>query len=80
MDLHLERMLKMQGHLDVPSASRVMEINPSHSLIKNLLSLKKPAKKKSVEEMAHLLLDQARIIEGDPVADPTAFSQRLNSF
>ena len=80
MDLHLERMLKMQGHLDVPSASRVMEINPSHSLIKKLADLvKKPAKKKSVEEMAHLLLDQARIIEGDPVADPTAFSQRLNS-
>ena len=40
---------------------------------------RKPAKKKSVEQMAHLLLDQARIIEGDPVADPTAFSQRLNS-
>ena len=80
MDLHLERMLKMQGHLDVPSASRVMEINPSHSLIKKLADLvKKPAKKKSVEEMAHLLLDQARIIEGDPVADPAAFSQRLNS-
>ena len=80
MDLHLERMLKMQGHLDVPNATRVMEINPSHSLIKKLAELaNKPAKKKSVEEMAHLLLDQARIIEGDPVADPTAFSQRLNS-
>ena len=41
MDLHLERMLKMQGHLDVPSASQVMEINPSHSLIKKLAERKK---------------------------------------
>ena len=80
MDLHLERMLKMQGHLDVPSATRVMEINPAHPLIKKLSEVvDKPAKKKPIEEMAHLLLDQARIIEGEPVSDPTAFSQRLNA-
>ena len=80
MDLHLERMLKMQGQLDVPSATRVMEINPAHPLIKKLSELvKKPAKKKSVEEMAHILLDQARIVEGEPVKDPAAFSQRLNT-
>ena len=80
MDLHLERMLKMQGHLDVPSATRVMEINPAHPLIKKLSEVvDKPAKKKSIEEMAHLLLDQARIIEGEPVSDPAAFSQRLNA-
>jgi molecular chaperone HtpG len=80
MDLHLERMLKMQGHLDVPSASRVMEINPAHPLIKKLSELvNKPAKKKSVEEMAYILLDQARIVEGEPVIDPAAFSKRLNS-
>ena len=80
MDLHLERMLKMQGRLDVPSATRVMEINPAHPLIKKLSELvKKPAKKKSVEEMAHILLDQARIVEGEPVKDPAAFSQRLNT-
>ena len=80
MDLHMERMLKMQGHLDVPNATRVMEINPTHPLIKKLSEVAdKPAKKIAVAEMAHLLLDQARIIEGEPVSDPTAFSQRLNT-
>ena len=29
-------------------------------------------------DIAHLLLDQARIIEGEPPLDPTAFAQRLS--
>jgi molecular chaperone HtpG len=32
-----------------------------------------------VEDAAWLLLDQARIIEGEKVPDPAAFSRRLNS-
>ena len=35
-------------------------------------------KKENLNNMAHLLLDQAHIIEGEAVSDPTAFSQRLN--
>ena len=31
-----------------------------------------------VEEAAHLLLDQARIVEGEPLPDPAAFSRRLS--
>jgi len=80
MDLHLERMLKLQGHMDIPTLSRVLEINPAHPLIKKLTAaVDKPAKKKSVDDMAHLLLDQAKIIEGEPVTDPASFSQRLNA-
>jgi molecular chaperone HtpG len=30
--------------------------------------------------MAHLLLDQARIIEGEPVPDPGAFSRRMSRY
>jgi len=29
-------------------------------------------------DAAHLLLDQARILEGDPVPDPAAFARRLS--
>jgi molecular chaperone HtpG len=80
MDLHLERMLKMQGHMNVPSATRVLEINPAHALIKKLTqAVDKPAKKQTLDDMAHLLLDQARIIEGEPVNDPAAFSRRLDA-
>ena len=80
MDLHLERMLKMQGQMEVPTVARVLEINPAHPLIIKMSEVvNKPAKKTTLNDMALLLFDQARIIEGEPVSDPAAFSQRLNS-
>ncbi len=79
MDLHLARMLKQQGQMDVQDSSRILEINPTHSLIKKLAaSTDELSKKENLNNMAHLLLDQAHIIEGEAVSDPTAFSQRLN--
>ena len=32
----------------------------------------------SIDDAARLLLDQARIIEGEPLPDPTAFAQRMS--
>ena len=32
------------------------------------------------DELARLLLDQARIVEGEPIPDPGAFSRRMSSF
>ena len=79
MDLHLERMLRQQGHMNVPSATRILELNPSHPLIKKLTGLvDQPADGEILDEAARLLLDQAKILEGDSIADPAAFSRRLN--
>jgi len=80
MDLHLERMLRRQGHMKVPTAVRILEINPAHALIKALAEMTDNlAKKAEIADAAHLLLDQARIIEGEALADPVAFSARLNA-
>ncbi len=79
MDLHLERMLRQQGHMNVPSATRILELNPSHPLIKKLTGLvDQPADGEILDETARLLLDQAKILEGDSIPDPAAFSRRLN--
>ena len=32
-----------------------------------------------MEEAARLLLDQAHILEGEPVADPAGFAKRLSA-
>ncbi len=80
MDLHLERMLKMQGHMQVGASKRILEVNPSHPLIRRLTKLvDDPANDETVSEMAHLLVDEARIIEGEQIANPSAFTKRLNS-
>ena len=77
LDMHLARMLKQQGQLG-DLAPRVLEINPRHALIR---SLARRATEKgaadALEDAAHLLFDQARIAEGEPVPDPAAFSRRL---
>ncbi len=78
MDLHLERMLKSQGHMDVPTSARVLEINSTHDLIKQLSVLTDDlTRKEDLQHMAHLLLDQARILEGEALPDPASFSRRL---
>ncbi len=79
MDLHLERMLRQQGHMNVPSATRILELNPGHPLIRKLTGLvDQPVDGEILDEAARLLLDQAKILEGDSIADPAAFSRRLN--
>jgi molecular chaperone HtpG len=79
LDMRLERMLKAHGQLDKAS-SRILEINPRHALIKALVARAKQAgAADALADAAHLLLDQARIVEGDPVPDPVAFAARLAS-
>ena len=79
MDLRIERMLKQHNQLE-QSFKRILEINPRHVLVKSLAeSVGKGGAGEKVEDAAWLLLDQARIIEGEQVPDPVAFSRRLNS-
>ncbi len=78
LDMHLERLLKQQHQLDHTS-SRILEVNPGHALVKALAGqVGKDGSGQLVEDAAWLLLDQARIIEGEPLPDAAAFSQRLS--
>lgn len=78
MDLHLERMLKAHKQLDEES-KRVLEINADHGLITKLANLAKADGVDAVRDSAFLLLDQALIIEGEPLPDPAAFARRLST-
>jgi molecular chaperone HtpG len=79
MDMHLERLLKAHRQLD-DTAKRILEINPSHRLIERLAaSVGEAGASDALSEYAWLLLDQARIVEGEPLADPPAFARRLAS-
>ncbi len=78
MDMRLERMLRMHKQLGAAAAKRILEINPRHALIAKLNSaVGKPEQAHALDDMAHLLLDQARITEGEAVPDPAAFARRL---
>ena len=88
MDMHLERLLKQHNQIDQAS-TRILEINPKHALIQRLaaeLETQGAVAADStegdalppLEEAARLLLDQARILEGEPLPDPSAFGRRLS--
>ncbi len=80
LDLNLERMLKQHGQMQAAASTRILEINPTHDLIRGLTGLVDNAGKQGdLADMAHLLFDQARIIEGHPIPDPVGFSQRFNA-
>ena len=76
IDLHLERLLKQHGQT-VPKATRILELNPRHPLIAKLAESLRGGGGDRASDMAHLLLDQARIVEGEPLPDPAEFSRRL---
>ncbi len=80
MDIRLERFLVEQKQL-LQSAAKILEINPQHPIIKALSDrIQQHACAPEVEDTVWLLLDQARILEGEEVADPAAFSRRLSNF
>lgn len=76
MDMHLERLLKQHNQLDSTGA-RILEINPKHDLIKALAE--QATSGSDLNDAAHLLLDQARILEGETLPDPASFAQRMAS-
>lgn len=80
LDLRLERFLKQHSQLDKLS-KRVLEINGQHELTRRMAGMSTDeAGGVQFDELARLLLDQARIVEGEPIPDPGAFSRRMSSF
>ena len=80
MDMRLERFLKQHQQLDELS-KRVLEINPKHALIRQMAARAAAAEEEqALGDLAELLLDQARIVEGEPLPDPGGFSRRLSAF
>ena len=79
MDIHLEKLMRQHKRLDKES-KKILEINPSHDLIKSLGKIVLNSKDKLiVSDVSHLLLDQARIVEGEMPLDTKGFTEKLSS-
>ena len=77
IDIRLEQLLRQHNQLN-EQVSRVLEINGKHPLITALAGLAGvDGGGTKVSDAAWLLLDQARILEGEPLPDPTAFIRRM---
>ena len=72
---NLARMLKAAGQ-NAPDAKPILEINPSHKLVKRLESETTDA---LFADLALVLFDQAMLAEGGTLNDPASFVKRMNS-
>lgn len=78
VDIHMQRLLKKsQGYEALHR--HILEINAAHPVILKLRDMvANDALSETVSDTAFLLLDQARIIEGEPLKDQAAFVRRLS--
>jgi molecular chaperone HtpG len=73
-DLQMQRLLRRAGRAGVMPAP-ILEINPRHPLIAALAT--RLAAGEAVDEHARLLLDLARVQDGDAPQDPAGFARRV---
>jgi molecular chaperone HtpG len=73
-DLQMQRMLRRAGRAG-GAGLPVLELNPRHPLIRKLAA--GVATDTTLDETAGLLLDLARVQDGDTPRDPAAFARRV---
>lgn len=77
VDMYMERVLRLHQKYEQEDNKPVLEINPTHTLIKKLSETQDD---KKIEDTSFLLLDQAKIIQGENIDDPTSFARRMSDY
>ena len=73
IDINMEKLMKMHNQ-KTPASKKILEVNPSHPMIVNLANnLTKVDHKK----MSNLLLDQANILDGNILSNPSGYLENL---
>lgn len=81
MSIHLERLMRNHQQQTAFASSRILEVNPYHPLIIKLAdSMFDDKERPTVEEVCRLLLDQAKISEGEAISDSSFFSEKLSDY
>jgi molecular chaperone HtpG len=75
MDRQLEKILAGAGRISA-GTKPVLEINPRHDLVVALAAAD-ANDKTAREDAVRLLFDEAKILDGEAIADPQAFAERL---
>jgi molecular chaperone HtpG len=71
----MREMMRAMGQRDLPEPKPILEINPNHDLI---AGLKDETSEEEISDVAHVLLGQALLVEGQALKNPADFVKRLN--
>ncbi len=75
-DRELTRLLARQNRGGL--AKPILELNMKHAIVRAIGRAKEAARDNDVADLAELLFDQARILDGEVPDDPAAFAGRVN--
>jgi molecular chaperone HtpG len=73
--LKMQEMLKAMGQRELPEIKPILEINPDHPIVESLKQIEDDS---AVEDVSHLLYEQALLVEGIQLKEPSDFVKRLN--
>ena len=76
MDPQMERMMRIHNP-DFQGGPKILEVNAKHPLIKTLNSRIEGGEFDGSDSFARLLYDSAIVAEGETIADPRAFTDRI---
>ena len=74
-DFAMQEMLKQMGQTNLPKVKPILEINPDNEIVKKLSQNDSLAE---LNDIAYILYDQARLIEGMKLEDSSEFVKRIN--
>lgn len=81
MSIHLERLMRNHQQQTAFASSRILEINPYHPLIIKMAdSMDNKDKEQEIKDISRILLDQAKIAEGEAITDSSFFSEKLSEY
>ena len=81
MSIHLERLMRSHQQQTAFASTRILELNPYHPLIIKLADMTAEENNRAkVEEVAKLILDQAKIAEGECITDPSFFGEKVSEY
>ena len=73
MDINMEKLMKLHNK-NTPDNKKILEINSNHPLIKRI---SENLNKKDHKKISSLLLDQANILDGNVLSNPTEYIETL---
>jgi molecular chaperone HtpG len=73
--IQMQHMFKAMGQKDMPEVKPILEVNPEHEIVKKISSVNDDM---FIEDLSFLLLEEAKIMEGEEIKKPADFVKRLN--
>lgn len=77
ISMEMEKVLRKMPNGEGMESTKVLELNPNHPVFSALKAAKQLGDDAKVSGYAELLYDQALLIEGLPIEDPVAYTQKV---